>query len=193
LKTPNHDILGKNQSGREDIMKYFLTGIWVIFSFVMTAELAADKVYTWTDENGKLHITQEPPPKKAKLKDTMDYQPQPAKADLESARRQEIGAEAERKKQKSDEVRKARVEAEKAKKAAEIARGKAEEATRMAKEYSESNNRNQYMQQAYEYQMEQAIEDAKAAEEQASIAQEKAINAEKKAELAQEQAKQAED
>ena len=69
----------------------------------MTAELEADKVYTWTDENGKLHITQEPPPKKAELKDTMDYQPQPAKADLENERRKEIGTEAELKKQKSDE------------------------------------------------------------------------------------------
>jgi hypothetical protein len=184
----NHDIFGKNQSGREDIMKFFLTGIWVILSFVMTAELAADKVFTWTDENGNLHITQDPPPKKAELKDTMDYQPQPAKADLESERRPQIGAEAELKKQKTDEVRKARAEAEKAKQAAEIARDKAEEATRMAKEYSESNNRNQYMQQTYEYQMEEAVEDAKAAEERARIAEEKAIDAEKKAELAEKQA-----
>lgn len=169
-------------------MKYFLAGIWVILSFVMTAELAADKVFTWTDENGKLHITQEPPPKRAELKDTMDYQPQPAKADLESESRREIGAEAELKKPKSDEVRKTRAEAEKAIKAAEIARDKAEEATRMAEEYSESNNPNQYMQQVYEYQMEKAIEDAKAAEERARIAEEKAINAEKKAELAEKQA-----
>ncbi len=157
-------------------MKYFLTGIWVILSFVMAAELAADKVYTWTDENGKLHITQEPPPKKAKLKDTMDYQPPPAKADLESERRKEIGTKAELKKQKSDEVRKARAEAEKTKKEAEIARGIAEEATRMAREYGESNNRNQYMQKTYEYQMEEAVEDAKAAEERARIAEEKAKN-----------------
>ena len=174
-------------------MKYYLTGILIILSFVMAADLAADKVYTWTDENGKMHITQEPPPKKAKIKDTMDYQPQPAKADLESERREEIGTEAELKKQKSDGARKARAEAEKAKKEAGIARGIAEEATRMAKEYSESNNRNQYMQKTYEYQMEEAVEDAKAAEERARIAEEKAIDAEKKAELAEKQAKQADD
>ena len=173
-------------------MKYFLTGIWVILSFVMTAELEADKVYTWTDENGKLHITQEPPPKKAELKDTMDYQPQPAKADLENERRKEIGTEAELKKQKSDEVRKARAEAEKAKKEAEIARGIAEETTRMAKEYGESNNPNQVMQQTYEYQMEEAVEAAKAAEERARIAEEKAIDAEKEAKD-EEQTKQADD
>ena len=174
-------------------MKYFFTGIWVILSFVMTADLAADTIYTWTDENGNLHITQDPPPKKAELKKTMDYQPPPAKADLESERRPEIGTEAELKKQKPDEAQKARAEAEKTKKAAGIARDKAEEATRMAKEYSESNNPNQYMQQTYEYQMEKAIEDAKAAEERARIAEEKAINAEKKAELAEKQAKQADD
>jgi hypothetical protein len=172
-------------------MKYFLTGIWIILSFVMTAELTADTVYTWTDENGKLHITQDPPPKKAKLKETMDYQPPPVKADLESEDLKEIGAEAELKKQTSDEVRKARAEAEKAKKEAERARGIA--TTRMAKEYSESNNPNKIMQQTYEYQMEEAIEEAEAAEERARIAEEKEIDAEKKAKLAEEQVRQADD
>jgi hypothetical protein len=174
-------------------MKYFLTGIWVILSFVMTAELAADKVYTWTDENGNLHITQEPPPKKAKIKETMDYEPQPRKTDLESKRRKEIGAETELRKQTSDEAQKARAEAEKARKEAEIASGIAEEVARMAKEYSESENRNKVMQQTYKYQMEEAVEDAKAAEERARIAEEKAIAAEKKAELAEKQATRAED
>jgi IgA-specific serine endopeptidase len=174
-------------------MKYFFRGILIILSFVMAAELAADTVYTWTDENGNLHITQDPPPKKAELKESMDYQPQSAKAVLESQRRPQIGAEAELKRQKSDEVRKARAEAEKAKKAAELARAKAEEATRMAKEYSESNNRNKYMQQTYEYQMEEAVENAKAAEERARIAEEKAIDAGKKAKLDEEQPEQAED
>jgi hypothetical protein len=183
----------KNQSVREDIMKYFLSGIWVILSFVMTAELAADTVYTWTDEKGNLHITQEPPPNKAKIKETMDYQPQPAKADLESDDRKEIGTEAELKKQELDEVQKARAEAEKARKEADRARGIAEEVTRMAKEYSESKNRNKVMQQTYEFQMEKAIEDAKAAEERARIAEEKAINAEKEANLVEEQAKHDED
>ena len=163
-------------------MKYYLTGILIILSFVMAADLAADKVYTWTDENGKMHITQEPPPKKAKIKDTMDYQPQPAKADLESERREEIGTEAELKKQKSDGARKARAEADKAKKEAVRARG-----------IAESNNRNQYMQKTYEYQMEEAVEDAKAAEERARAAEEKAIDAEKKAKLAEEQVRQADD
>jgi coenzyme F420-reducing hydrogenase alpha subunit len=155
----------------------------------MTAALAADTVYTWTDENGKLHITQDPPPKKAKLKDKMDYEPQPAKADLESELRPETGAEVERDRQKSDEASKARTEAEKAKKAAEIARDKVEEVTRMAREYSESNNPSKVMQQAFEFQMEKAIENAKAAEERARIAEEKAISAEKTAELDTDQAK----
>ena len=174
-------------------MKYFLTGMLIISSLVITAELAAEKVFTWTDENGNLHITQDPPPKKAKIKETMDYQPRPAKADWDSEDRKEIEAEAETRKQKSDQARKARAEAEKAKKEAGIARGIAEETTRMAKEYSESKNPNKIMQQTYEYQMEEAIEDAKAAEERARIAEEKAVNAEKEAQLSEEQTKQDDD
>ena len=174
-------------------MKYFLTGICIILSLCLTANIAADTVYTWTDEKGNLHITQEPPPKRAKIKETMDYQPPPPKADLESEDGKEIEAAAEPKKQELDEVQKARAEAEKARQAAEIAKDVAEEVTRMAREYNESNNPDKVMQQAYELQMEKAIENAKAAEERARIAEEKAINAEKKYESGEKQAKQDQD
>ena len=57
-------------------MKYLLTGISLILLFFVTAELLADKLYTWTDEKGILHITEQPPPKNAKKMDVMTYQPQ---------------------------------------------------------------------------------------------------------------------
>ncbi len=57
-------------------MKYFLTGITLIALFLANAELSADKLYTWTDEKGNLHITEHPPPKAARTKDVMTYQPQ---------------------------------------------------------------------------------------------------------------------
>ena len=170
-------------------MKFLLIGVLIAGLFAASAELRAAEVYTWTDEAGNLHITQDPPPKKATLKETMTYQPQSAIKDLETERRQRPGDEAAAEKQKSDELLKARAEAEQARKEAEIAAAKAEEAARMAKEYIETHNRNQYMRRAYQYQMEKAAEDAKAAQERAKIAEERAIEAEKKAERAEEQAR----
>ncbi len=165
-------------------MKYCLIGIVIVSIFTAFGELRADKVYTWTDEKGNLHITQHPPPKRAKLKDTMDYLPRPEKKDLETVRRQEIGDKAGLKIQKSDGARKARAEAQKARQEAEMARFKAREAARKAEEYR---------QKGYAYRMEKAAEDAKAARERAKIAEEKAIRTEKKARIAEEMARQVDD
>ena len=175
------------------MMKYFFIGVVIAGLFVAFADLRAAEVYTWTDENGNLHITQDPPPKKAKLKDTVIYEPQSAAKILENERRQKEASEAAAERQKSDEVLKARAEADQARKDAETAAAKAEEAARMAKEYIETHNRNQYMRRVYQYQMEKAAEDAKAAQERAKAAEQRAIEAEKKASLAEEQAKQADD
>jgi len=57
-------------------MKYLLPGISLMLFLFVTAELSADKLYTWTDEKGNLHITETPPPKTARTKDVMTYKPQ---------------------------------------------------------------------------------------------------------------------
>ena len=57
-------------------MKYLLMGIPLMMLFFVNAELSADRLYTWTDAKGNLHITEHPPPKAARTKDVMTYQPQ---------------------------------------------------------------------------------------------------------------------
>ena len=175
------------------MIKYLLIGTVIAGLFAASAELRAAEVYTWTDENGNLHITQDPPPKKAKLKETLTYEPQSAIKDLEIERRQKATDEAAAEKQRSDELLIARANAEQARREAEIAAAKAEEAARMARVYIETHNRNQYMRRAYEYQMEKAAQEAKAAQERAKAAEQRAIEAEKKYRLAEEQTKQADD
>lgn len=58
-------------------MKYLILGISLSLIFSANAALSADQIYTWTDENGNLHITQTPPPKHAKLDNVMTYKPLP--------------------------------------------------------------------------------------------------------------------
>ena len=78
-------------------MKFILTGITLILLFLANAELSADRLYTWTDAKGNLHITEHPPPKAAKTRDVMTYQPQ-TKAQIEKIE------EAERREKLQDET-----------------------------------------------------------------------------------------
>lgn len=47
-----------------------LTGL--IF-WAAAGDCPADRLYTWTDEQGVTHITEHPPPAKGKLQDVLDY------------------------------------------------------------------------------------------------------------------------
>jgi len=174
-------------------MKVFLAGISLVLLFFTNSEVFADQVYTWTDKDGNMHITAEPPPKNARVKEVLNYEPQPVTNLPDDQQRQGPGAQTAPEKQESVEVRQARARAEKARQEAEIARAKAEELTKNAEKYIETHNRNQYMRRAYKYQLRKAAEDAKAAQEQARIAEEKAIAAEKKAKFVEEQASELND
>jgi hypothetical protein len=171
-------------------MKTFLTGISLLLLFFSNSEGFADQVYTWTDKDGNMHITAEPPPQNARVKDVITYEPRPEATvpEAEEHRNSETGAEAGEK--ESDEVRRATARAEKARQEAEIARARAEEKTKAAEKYIETHNRNEYMRRAHKYQMRKAAEEAKAAQQQARIAEEKAIEAEKNAKFVEERARQ---
>jgi len=82
-------------------MKYLVSGLFLVLLFFANTNLSADKLYTWTDANGILHITENPPPKNAKTKDVMTYQPQ-TKVQIQKIitddRREEMQFEAAQKK-----------------------------------------------------------------------------------------------
>ena len=102
--------------------KRTLVALTMIFLFFLGFSAQAGKVYTWTDEQGNLHITNTPPPKDARVKDVMPYQQktyddvqsekqiqQKEKSeDLKDAQEQQIEA-AERKLRQADERAKAAV------------------------------------------------------------------------------------
>ena len=96
-------------------MKFLLMGISISLIFLANAALSADKLYTWTDENGNLHITQNPPPKNAKLDDVMTYKTLPeaqAAEDQETERREEMQDQAARQKDTRPETENASTQPE---------------------------------------------------------------------------------
>lgn len=169
-------------------MRYLMIGFVLVLIVLANSELCADKVYTWTDKDGNMHITAEPPPENARVKDVLTYEPRPNKIVPQTEEVRNPNDEAPTGKPESDDVRRAKARAEKARKEAEIARAKAEELTKAAEKYIETHNRNQYMRRAYKYQLRKAAEDAEAAQKQAKIAEKKAIEAEKKAKFVEERA-----
>ena len=174
-------------------MKTVLAGLTLLIFCWINSEVFADQVYTWTDKDGNMHITAEPPPKNARVKDILKYAPQPDRTDSDTEQPGESEPAAAPGEPQSDEVRQARARAEKARKEAEIAKAKAEELTKAAEKYVETHGRNEYMRRAHQYQMRKAADDAKAAQEQARIAEEKAIEAERKVKLAEESARDSSD
>jgi hypothetical protein len=174
-------------------MRYLSIGFVLVLIVLANSELSADTVYTWTDKDGKMHITAEPPPQNARVKDVIEYEPRPDKTVTDTEQRRNSDTEAAPGVQESDDVRRARARAEKARQEAETAKARAEEATRSAEKYIETHNRNEYMRRAYKYQMRKAAEEAKTAQEQARIAEENAIEAEKKAKFVEERARELDD
>ncbi len=89
-----------------------------IFIWVSASYLSAAEIYTWTDKDGNLHITEHPPPKGAKLKEVTTYSEKPGtqeSGNQDSQNSQFTDAE-DLKKAKEDDAaqRKAAIAAEKA-------------------------------------------------------------------------------
>jgi hypothetical protein len=116
-------------------MKLIITAIIVLTSLFAASITGAQKLYTWTDENGNLHITQDPPPKSAKVEDVVKYRERsPEEETARQRRNDDFRRSLEREKQR-EENRDARQEAEEAQKEAQRLRDQAQEEYDYNKEY----------------------------------------------------------
>ena len=136
-------------------MKYLLTWISLLLLFFVTADLSADKLYTWTDEKGNLHITEHPPPQNAKTKDVMSYQPQTEtqiqKIEADE-RREKMQIEAARKKESMQKPQKTSASSEQQDdEEGEVYIGREGKMTRRGEENKEMRNRRQDVRPEYRY------------------------------------------
>ena len=92
-----------------------------IFIWISTAYLPAAEIYTWTDKDGNLHITEHPPPKGAKLKEVTTYSDKPDTQKFDNQQSQNNRATDREEQNKSKE-------ADEAQRQADIAVEKAQEA-----------------------------------------------------------------
>jgi len=137
-------------------MKYLLTGMSLTLLLFVTAELSADKLYTWTDEKGNVHITEDPPPKNAKTVDVMTYQPQ-TEAQIQKneadQRRQEIQYQADQNNDPRQENMKTNANTEQPvdEEEGEVYIGREGKMIRHAEESKEMRDRRQDVRPGYRY------------------------------------------
>ena len=159
----------------------------VTFIFQSASGLWSATIYTWTDKNGAVHITETPPPPGAAVEDVLSNPPEspaPVKPSQPQAP-QSIG---------DWEVQQAEQQAQQAQEQLEAARQKAAETEqeaqqtiRQSEEYIDTHDNNQYMRQAFTYELRQAADAAQAAEAKAQEAAGQMQQAEQNAAAAQQQ------
>ena len=116
-------------------MKLLIITIIVFTGLFIASMASAQKLYTWTDENGNLHITQDPPPESAKVEEVVHYKERSPEEEAARQRRNEKfrhNLEQEREREKS---REARLEAEEAEKKAQKMKEDAQRAYEENKAY----------------------------------------------------------
>jgi hypothetical protein len=144
----------------------FLLGT-VTFISQSASDLWSGSIYTWTDKNGTIHITETPPPTGATVEGVMGNpaespdsvqpaQPQPSQSvwkwNLEQAEQQ---------------ARQAQEQLEAARQKAAEAEQEAQRTIQQSKEYIDSHDNNQYMRWAFRYKLRMAAEAAQAAQAKA--------------------------
>jgi hypothetical protein len=174
-------------------MKNLIVIICALLVTIFNTNLFAGQIYTWTDKDGNLHVTDTPPPAKAKVKDTLEYKEKTA------AEIQELQDRQRRRDQKSQEegeinrVEQAKKRARDADEAAQIAAEEAAQITQEVEAYvrrlgSTKEKRKQFRKriqreigraEAAQARARQAAEDAAQAAEDARMAEEE-FNAQKK-------------
>jgi len=169
-------------------MKYFIAAAIILFSLFAATILGAQKLYTWTDENGVLHITEQPPPNSAKVENVMTYK-EKTPEELEAIKREKdnIRREFERQEQ-LDRKQEAGVKAKQDEEQAKKAKEKAETEYNYNKEYikrlsSTKRKRRQFRKkiERLKKETEQSFDEAKSAAEKAEEAKKAANEAQSSA------------
>lgn len=122
-------------------MKTGYTFVLALLVLLVGQSLSAKTIYTWTDKDGHIHITDRQPPKGALIKDEFSYQPEFHEELPEIDQPQDQG---KIDREKSEALKKAGVERRKAEEAKRLAEEAIENAQQIKKETDEFVKNVQY-------------------------------------------------
>jgi hypothetical protein len=163
----------------------------VTFIFLSASGLWCGSIYTWTDKNGAVHITETPPPPGAAVEDAMSNPPESAVQPSPPQPPQSIGAWEVQ--QAEQQAQQAQEQLEAARQQAAEAEQEAQQTIRQSEEYIGTHDKNQYMRRVFTYELKQAADAARAAAAKAQEAAGQVQQAEQNAAAAQQQVQDAQE
>jgi chemotaxis protein histidine kinase CheA len=116
-------------------MKFLIIAAGILLVSLLNFGLYAGQVYTWTDKDGNLHVTDTPPPPKSNLKDTLEYEERTAAEIQELKNRKKLRVEESAQEEKINKVEEAKRRARQADERAKKAVEQAEQITSDAESY----------------------------------------------------------
>ena len=172
-------------------MKPLVLTMVILIGLFGASHLSAQKLYTWTDENGVTHITDQPPPKRARVLNVMSYSKEtPEETEAIQRRKEEFRRELDRE-EKLEQVRQAEVRARKAEEEAKQAMKQAEEEIAEKQEYIRRLSTTRDKRKQFRKRIERLKREAEAAQADAQSAVQKAQEASAEARTAAEEARNA--
>jgi hypothetical protein len=166
-------------------MKLFVIINSILLIGSLSTGLIAGQVYTWTDENGNLHVTDTPPPAKSRIKDTLEYQEKTAAEIQESKQDPLTGQDQKREEAVRRQADLAAKRAAKADQEAQEASQKAAEAYENAMQTYDRYGKTKDKRKKFKKRLRRAFDEAEAAQARASEAAENARQAQEVARSAQ--------
>ena len=162
-------------------MKFFVATAVILFSLFTASLLGAQKLYTWTDQNGVLHITDHPPPQKARIEEVMTYkEPTPEELNAIQRRKNKLRRELDQEEQQQ-KAQEARLKAQEAEEEAQKSLEQAEEEYEQNKAYIDRLSNRKWKRKQFRKKInrlkketEESFAEAKEAAEQAEAAKKKA-------------------
>ena len=169
-------------------MKKGFTFIFALFLLCGSHILSAQTLFTWTDEAGVVHITENKPPEGIQIEEKLHYQKQPSKRPLEIEENRKKG---QTDLEKSEAIERAEIERRKANEAKQKAEEAFKKANQIKKETDEYIKKVKYKSRktkSLRVKMKRRMEEANKAIAEAEQLKQLAIKAEKKAKDAESEA-----
>ena len=170
-------------------MKFLIIITCILSVGFLNSSLIAGEVYTWTDENGNLHVTDTPPPPKSKIKETLEYEEKTAAEIRELQNRKKNRAEEWQQEKRVGSVEEAKRQARQADKRAKEAVKQAEQITNDAEIYIRRLGSTKDKRKQFRKKIQKEAQRAQAAQDRARKAIEDAAQAAEEARLAEEELK----
>ena len=159
--------------------------VLAIFILALGAyDIGAQKLYTWTDDQGVIHITEDPPPHDASRESVTVYPPKsPQQIDAIERKKQQLRQDYKQF-EKRQAVRQAEIEAREAQQRAQEAIQKVQQETEENQEYVRRLSSTQQKRRQFRKKIERIKNETEAAQAEAKKAEEEADAAVKKADQA---------